>query len=1240
MPKVIDDRTRTLHSARSGAATVTQAEPHSSTFASPNLAQLDATLASALAERFRVERVLGVGASGVVFHAFDRETGLPVAIKMLHRREPRRLYRLKREFRQLVEISHANLVAVHELFVSPSGHAFFTMDIVEDALSFLEYHRCPDPDRLRDSLVQLVRGVQELHAHRKLHRDLKPSNVLIDREHRLRIVDFELAASLHEAPFGAAQGPVFEGTPAYAAPEQADARRTTAASDWYAVGVMLYEVLAGAQPFDAPAHELLELKAAADPPPPSRVAGAPVPSALEHVCMRLLARDPAQRADGNDLLRTLGVLPPPTNEVKQAWPFVGRDAELRALDRAFEAAVHGVTGRPTLLEGSSGAGKTSLAQRYLFDLEHSERALVLRGRCFVSESMRYNALDGIVDALTNALSQLPAAELAQLLAGDLDALAQLFPVMRELTGVEALLREQPSRAPHEIRSSAVSTLRRLFAHLTLRRPIVLFVDDLHWADADSARVIDELFETALRGVWLLGTFRRAALAAREAPELERIVGLAHRLVLGPLERADVAALASSVLSGCSDDVSDEIAQESAGDAWLAQVLIRHASARPNRHEVDRVSPEAALRGGLAQLSRPARELLERICVAGGRLPRSLFLDRDGASMHAVRELRVASSARESLLGGVAHLEPYHDRVRELVLADLPPDRRAALHRWLAERLERYGSVYLDQAAQHYLCAGMHAEASAAAEVAARDATHACAFHSAADLIELALRCSQGEREQARLQLEAAAAFARAGRVHAAAQHYEAVAFATTDPAQRVDLLLQSITAYCTSGRGHKGRELLRRLAAELDVSLDFEPMTFGAGVLWMAKILTVGGPTLSRHRGLPRRGSTDDPALRLLWQTAPALMVVEPELALQFAVRAMLRAAELNDAPVYGQSLAFQLAVFVMVFGRSSWLLERRFAQAYRLARSDANPWSERLVRVMHGSARALLGDYERTVADCAPIAHEGALSEPFGASVRSAARALVIMCLLKLGRLNEFAAHIEFWQAEAVDTGDRHTEIACRVLGTQRHLRSGDVARALRDVEIARAIPLDYVHSGFADPFWLVQLALYRGDIDEAQTLYDASATSRPSYVRHSAPLRFDHLMSDVLCAAALAAAGRDVKANLGRLERALQTAERIRWSGATGPRAHIRATLASLRGEDEVAQRHVRAAIVAYGASGMRLHVASMQLALARLGAGDAAAQAATARAVFAAEGVRDPERWAAMVAPGVAAPIVPWE
>ncbi|MEM6457209.1 MAG: serine/threonine-protein kinase, partial [Acidobacteriota bacterium] len=148
-----------------------------------------------------------------------------------------------------------------------------------------------DYERVRAATRQLALGLQTLHQHGKLHRDIKPSNVLVERDtRRVVLLDFGLVAEL--GPQGTHESAVREmvGTPVYMAPEQGEGKPATPASDWYSVGVMLYEALTRARPFsDVEGMPLLMVKQVSTPPPPSEVV-AEVPADLDALCMALLAR--------------------------------------------------------------------------------------------------------------------------------------------------------------------------------------------------------------------------------------------------------------------------------------------------------------------------------------------------------------------------------------------------------------------------------------------------------------------------------------------------------------------------------------------------------------------------------------------------------------------------------------------------------------------------------------------------------------------------------------------------------------------------------------------------------------------------------------------------------------------------------------------------------------------------------------------------------------------------------------
>src|SRR5918999_4735496 len=310
-------------------------------------------------KRFRIRRRLGSGGMGIVYEAHDLQTDKIVTLKTLTRAEASHISRFKHEFRSLAGVAHPNLVGLYE-FMADGQYWFFTMELV-NGVNFLEYVRpgyrarqgessktptlrkgslqpgdemladyeaetrqldeiivepfeadTGDPypvetslsrsrldlERLRHAIRQLAEGLHGLHETGKLHRDIKPSNVLVTKEGRVVILDFGLVTEvtgkdLHDSINIA-------GTPDYMSPEQGAQLPISRASDWYSIGVILYQSLTARLPFTGKFFEVMMNKQNFDPPAPSELLGG-VPRDLNKLCISLLRRKPEDRPTGKEV---------------------------------------------------------------------------------------------------------------------------------------------------------------------------------------------------------------------------------------------------------------------------------------------------------------------------------------------------------------------------------------------------------------------------------------------------------------------------------------------------------------------------------------------------------------------------------------------------------------------------------------------------------------------------------------------------------------------------------------------------------------------------------------------------------------------------------------------------------------------------------------------------------------------------------------------------------------------------
>jgi len=1042
-----------------------------------------------IGDRFEIERWLGEGGMGTVYLARDRVLGRYVAIKVLLGAEPDALSRFKREFRTLADISHPNLIVLHEL-LHLEGQWLFTMDYVEgqdflSAVSTLEGRNAPtlleveahrlraadsvratygrpvtplrDELFLRHVLGQLVSAIRALHAANKLHLDLKPSNVLVSKAGTVTVLDFGLARDLGASNVVRTQRVL--GTPAYMSPEQAQGKPFDAASDWYALGVMLFEALTGRLPFEGSIPEIMLGKCERDPVRPSDLVRG-VPPALDQLCVELIARDAQDRPAADEIAARLGVVPVPalTGGARHTTGelFVGRSDALRALR---DSPPRDVAGGPRMLlvHGASGMGKTTLARQFLRDLEARGETLILQGACYERESVPFKAWDGVVDALVAYLLALSPAELSAIMPRHRQVLPRLFPAFSKLVPLEAGLPDEDLGLD---RLRAFRAFAELVGRLSDRTRLVLFIDDLHWGDLDSALLMRELFEGQdPPHLTVLGTYRpeeaEDSAFFRELSSLERSpakVDIA-RLSISSLSLEDARTLATELLArgGIHDRaLSEHIARESEGVPLFVHELVRHAFG-PGEHGLHNahISLGDALGRRIARLPTPAVCLLEVLAVAGRPVAQETAYRAAGvptedlATLHALRAAGLAKSRG----GGPFDLaETYHDRIRQVVLSAMPQPRLVHVHGRLLAQLEQNDDRDYERLLEHALGAQRSDRALSYAEHAADRARAALAFNRSADLYRIALSCldptpSANVERRASLEQRFAEALAAAGCCLESAQAYQRAA-ALVSEATAHGLERHAADQLLRGGDLTAGTELLKRVLSRQGIRYPSGARTALAALAIERTRLAARG--LSFEEKPPSTvAPAEREALDALRIALGVYWLVEPVRGALFATQYLRRALDAGDARHILRGLETEVTYIALIGGHKA---EQRAAEIHAectaLAMRTASATKLGGLKLAEAGFHAIYGR-KKLSSDCATIA----LSQPLQPGLsweRAYARFHLYQSCLYVGGRPRLADEIELVVQEADARHDRFAFATLIPMLGMARLMSDEPARAL----------------------------------------------------------------------------------------------------------------------------------------------------------------------------------------------------
>jgi eukaryotic-like serine/threonine-protein kinase len=1254
--------------------------------------------------RFEVIRGLGEGGMGTVYEALDHERSTRVALKTLREVHPDARFRFKHEFRSLQDIHHPNLVSLGEMF-EENGQLFFTMELV-NGVRFLDHLRrgsapaLPGPalareeiatqvkvraeakppacvgapantpvsidePRLRAAFGQLARGLHALHVAGKVHRDVKPSNVLVTPEGRVVILDFGLVQSVAESE----RAFLVVGTARYMAPEQAAGEPVGPEADWYSVGVMLYLALTGSFPFQPSPQVRPSSRRRADPPLPSAIV-ANVPPSLEALCVDLLRLDPAARPRGSEVLRRLGVEDEPgplLQRVQDAW-FVGRHAELATLDAAEAKAASG-SARVVLIEGESGMGKSALMRRFLERVPAG--TVVLRGRCYERESVPYKAVDQLMDELGVHLSRLRAADVEALLPPDAVELERVFPVLRlARVGHLPIFASSPSSPgppsarpslpaprgatapstgasldPIGQRARIFAALRELLRRLAARAPLVLSIDDLQWADADSLALLAEVLRLpGAPALLLVATLRRGVgLSQRRLAPVFAKEALV-RVAVGRLSAEDGRDLVGSLLegAGASRDAAepidaDSLVEEAGGHPLFIDALLRHRLLQAN--DGGPVRLDEALWTRIHRLELGARRLLELAAVAGAPLRRDVAelasaadaaeIPRFIAALQSENLIRVVGAGRGEIL------ETYHDRVRETVLRGLDPADARALHARLARALEASGSAEPESLALHFHASGDLAAALTYAVRAGDQAARALAFEHASRLYRTAIALvGHDTKMQRALEEKLGDALANAGRGPEAADAYLRAGRWAPDEI-RLEHERKAAECFLRSGYVDEGMRTLRTVVAARGLHIPKTPERALAALLFRRAEL--------RLRGLAfiERPEREVPQARLArvdvcWSAALGLALVDAVRGANFQTQNLLLSLQAGEPYRIARALSCEAAFLSTDGGGAQARVDDLLDRAEAIAVRTGHPHALGLVAFTTGVTRFCVGRFRESVE--ALDRAEAILRERCtGVAWERGSVASFITCdLWLLGDLRELAHRVPLYLREAEDRGDRFLVTNLSTGFTNAYwllLDEPDRAAAEAEAGMGSWSKQGFHLQHFQDFLARSHIALYRGDgaAGHARLVQEWPRLARSLMLRMQLARVFS---LDLRARTALAAAAesRSPRALLREIDRAADRIESERMAWADPLAALARAGSAHLRGDDTRARARLDEAVLGFHTAGLALFEAAARLRRGRLIGGEAGrAEALLAERWMRDHGVVSPERTAAMMAPG---------
>lgn len=693
-------------------------------------------------QRYRLDTELGRGGMGVVYRAHDTLLGRDVAVKVLLNTAAQGSegsdghIRLLREAQATARLNHPNIVAIHDAgqttIDGQTPLPYIVMELVE-GITLREAR----PANIQEAIAiatQICAALAQAHANDIIHRDLKPENILLTPARTVKLMDFGLA-HLRMATQLTAEGMIL-GTFSYLAPELIQGGAATEQSDLYALGVVLYEWVAGRPPFEGGSLTAVLSQHLFAPVVPPSTYNESISPALDHLIVELLAKTAHERpasAEGvwrefQNLAQVSQIIPSadvlPIERITRGR-LVAREQELAEANRTWHKALDG-EGQVLLISGEPGIGKTRLTQDLVVRAK-ANRALVLMGECYAEGGAPYAPIARIVEQIlaNYSASQLALADyVGNGLVTIAPALQAQFPHVQPI----------PLNNPQAEQQRLLDAVFNLFTAVASLTPILLVVDDVHWADSGSLALVRYL---ARRGralpLLLVLTYREIEL--NELRGLNELLAdfnrerLATRIKLVRLDMEQTRQLLATLFA---EEVTPEfvqaIYQETEGNPFFVEEVCKalidsgqvyREGGRWHRltDMADMQIPQSvrmAIETRLANLPEAVQHVLRVAAVIGRKFPFDILVAISDLSednlIEALEKAERAQLIAEIGSKGGGEFSFTHALIPTALADGQSGLRRRRLHRQVAGAMQALYPTDYESLAYHYNSAGDDAQA--------------------------------------------------------------------------------------------------------------------------------------------------------------------------------------------------------------------------------------------------------------------------------------------------------------------------------------------------------------------------------------------------------------------------------------------------------------------------------------------------------------------------------------------------